>query len=255
VISKIKKCISTGLKVAAGVAIILGLTIQFSDIQHNFIRSKVGSEVVSIIDPSQGGGTGFHIQGKSGQTYIMTNVHICEMSTDGKPLLVTQEGLDEYVPRKVIFMSKKHDICLMEPLPGHTGIKLASSVDIGEEITVVGHPHLRPLTLSKGEVIDNQAITTIPKFAILTQDDLDYCKELNNSEVVTVASFFGQLDICVVKDITLQISAIAYPGNSGSPVVNKFGNVIGLLFAGNSQAVNDAYLVKLEHLKEVLDLY
>ena len=254
-LSKIKSKIVTLSKAVIAVAVVAFLTVQFSDFHHSYIRSKVGSEVVQIVELSQGGGTGFHIQGKSGQTYIMTNVHICEMSTNGKPLLVTQEGLDEYVPRRVLFMSKKHDICLMEPLPGHTGIKLASNAEVGEEVTVVGHPHLRPLTLSKGEIIDNEAITKIPKFAILSEDDLSECKGMNNSEVVTVASFFGEISLCVISDKTTQISAIAYPGNSGSPVVNKFGNVIGLLFAGNSEAVNDAYLVKLQYLKEVLDLY
>jgi hypothetical protein len=185
----------------------------------------------------------------------MTNVHICEMAKEGKPLLVTQEGLDEYVPRNVIFMSKKHDICLMEPLPGHKGINLASSVDVGEEVTIVGHPHLRPLTLSKGEIINNDATVKIPKFAIISEEDLQECKNMKNSEIVNIASFFGEISICISVDKALELAAIAYPGNSGSPVVNKFGNVIGLLFAGNSEAVNDAYLVKLENLKEVLDIY
>lgn len=223
----------------------------FPELHHSFIRHKVGTAVVQIIDPDQGGGTGFHVIAKSGKTYIMTNVHICEMSKNEKPLLVSNSSLEDSIPRRVIYMSKKHDICLMEALPGVSGISLASSVDIGDQISIVGHPHLRPLTIEQGELISKDAKVTIPKSIILTEEQKKEC----SGEIVSVPSFFGILNVCVIVDYAYQANLIAYPGNSGSPIVNSFGNVVGLLFAGNSGAITDSYLVKLEYLKEVLEMF
>ena len=189
----------------------------FPELHHSFIRHKVGSAVVEIIDPSQGGGTGFHITAKSGQTYIMTNVHICEMSKNGSPLLVSNDVITEMIPRKVIYMSKKHDICLMEPLPGVKGITLASDVEIGEQIIIAGHPQLRPLSIEEGEIISKDAKVTIPKNVVLTEEQKKEC----SGEVVSFPTFFGIINVCVSVDYAYQAKLIAYPGNSGSPVVNR----------------------------------
>ena len=250
-ISKITKHSLFLAKVGLAALVITFSAISFPELHHNYIRHKVGNAVVEIVDPDQGGGTGFHVKGKSGHVYIMTNVHICEMSKNDKPLLVTTDTLGEMIPRKVLFMSKKHDICLMEPLPGVEGISLASNVDIGEPVTIVGHPHLRPLTVEEGEIISKDSKVTIPKSIVLTEEQKKAC----NGEIISVPSFFGILDVCVIVDYAYQAKLVAYPGNSGSPVVNKWGNVIGLLFAGNGQAITDSYLVKLDFLKEVLDLF
>ena len=225
--------------------------INFSDFHHSYIRNKVGSKVVKIVNPNKGGGTGFHVKAKSGQTYILTNAHICEMSENGEPLQVTLEGSKQPMDRKIIFVSKKHDMCLMEAIPGVEGLSLANNVDIGDKITVVGHPNLRPLILSEGELIDKDSETQIVKYIIETEEQQNKCE----GKIATFMGFFGPVTVCLQADQAYQVAAITYPGNSGSPVVNKFGNVIGLLYAGRGNIVNDAYLVKLEYLKELLELY
>jgi V8-like Glu-specific endopeptidase len=50
-------------------------------------------------------------------------------------------------------------------------------------------------------------------------------------------------------------TATTYPGNSGSPVVNKYGNIIGVLFAGSSKEEKDNYLVPVSEVKRVLSKF
>jgi V8-like Glu-specific endopeptidase len=57
---------------------------------------------------------------------------------------------------------------------------------------------------------------------------------------------------CIEIFVSSAISSPIYGGNSGSPVVNKWGNVIGVVFAGNRTQVNDAYMVPLSYVKDFL---
>ena len=54
----------------------------------------------------------------------------------------------------------------------------------------------------------------------------------------------------------LRSTAITYPGNSGSPVINMFGNVVGILFAGsNLNYINVNCVVPLEYIENELMAY
>jgi S1-C subfamily serine protease len=56
-------------------------------------------------------------------------------------------------------------------------------------------------------------------------------------------------------DITsYQISAPVQPGNSGGPLFDKFGNLIGVINSKHSGAENVSYAVKISYLKNVIDL-
>jgi S1-C subfamily serine protease len=51
---------------------------------------------------------------------------------------------------------------------------------------------------------------------------------------------------------TYQISTPAYPGNSGSPLVNKRGEVVGVLFAGHPYYPLEPFMVPLEAIQSFL---
>lgn len=252
---RIKKSIfSISKGIILATAILVG-AFQAEDLHHSYLRYNVGSEVVKIQVPEVGSGTGFHVKAKSGDVYIMTNAHVCEMASNGKKLQVISEGRPFGTERDVVFVSKSHDICLVEGLPGHdSGLELASDYKIGEKIHLIGHPNGRPLMVSNGELVFDDAKVTIAKFAVYSEEDAQKCTK-EGGQLVTYPSFFGDILVCVSSDYAFQISAITFPGNSGSPVVNKFGNVIGLLYAGRNDVINDGYTVKLQFLKEVLDNY
>ena len=67
--------------------------------------------------------------------------------------------------------------------------------------------------------------------------------------------FYGIEFACLRPYRSYSTTAVSYPGNSGSPVVNKYGNVIGVLFAGSNEQERDNYVVPLAELKRVLNKF
>ena len=54
-------------------------------------------------------------------------------------------------------------------------------------------------------------------------------------------------------EILYQISAPIQPGNSGGPVFDLNGNVVGIVCAHHTQAENVGYAIKTKHLMELLN--
>lgn len=224
-------------------AVLVWSTPHLKDAHYRYI---IGSQVVKIIG-TEGSGTGFHIKAPSGKTYILTNQHVCAIADKNQELLV--ENSKKTISRRVIAVYQKHDLCLVEALPGEeNGLRMASSLSIGEDIVLIGHPSGRPLTLSKGEFIHKKLIPMM-NFKIKT---LEECNSVNGT---WLDGGFFLPSVCVEQISAFGISSPSYPGNSGSPVVNKWGNVVGVLFAGNRTQLNDNYMVPFHELKNFLKDY
>jgi S1-C subfamily serine protease len=209
-------------------------------LKDHYFRNKVGDSVVKIIGVT-GSGSGFHVEADSGEIYILTNAHVCAAADKKDQVYIKKDN--RLIPRKIIAVYPKHDLCLIEKLPSQKkGLKLASFVDIGEDVVLIGHPKGRPLTLSKGEVIYSTVIQ------LLTNKPEQECK----GEYVPPILFFA--GGCVEDFQAHGISTIAFPGNSGSPVVNKYGYLVGVLFAGSDQPT-DSYMVPLKYIKDFLKDY
>lgn len=237
-----------------GISLVLQLALYLSiaagvffsgNIKDSYYRDYVGDAVVRIMNlEKSGGGSGFHVEAKSGKTYILTNAHVCEVATEGK-LLVERNG--EEMIRNIIKVYEQHDLCLIEAMPEPEGVlEIASSIDQGDDIVLVGHPGLRNLTLSQGEFIGQDIIEMINSKALKKEQCTG--KWIENPMFIF---FYGREALCIESFVTSAISAVAYGGNSGSPVVNKYGNVVGVLFAGSSQPT-DSHMVPLNNVKDFL---
>ena len=184
------------------------------------LRAKVENQITYVYVSQEGdsGGTGFHVKGPSGQTYLMTNKHICE---DLDVVWVKAENAKRPIPRRVIEVDPAADLCLVEPLPGVQGLAVAkSAMQVAKHFHIFGHPHLQPLMHTDGYYMyDRDGFPGEPPSAFST----------------------------------LQ----TYPGNSGSPVLNDAGEIVGVLQGGQTWPTffRLSMIVQLEHVKNFLEQY
>lgn len=199
---------------------------------------KVAPHVVRLEAMDQSGvtlgtGTGSHIMFK-GMTYILTNKHMCEETNiqertqgDMKGILtittqfrVKVTGGKEF---KILKISKNHDLCLLTS-DRYSGITIAElDVEKFEHVTVVGHPRGLPLTIRHGNVVSKE----VSQFPWVSAEPINF----------------------------LFINIIAYGGNSGSPVTNDKGELIGVLFGGFRNEHTEAFVVPLTDVKLFLNEY
>lgn len=223
----------------------LGIFMLFSsNLKDFYYRNVVGSNVVRVYNVEKtSGGTGFHVKAASGKIFILTNKHVCELADKNDRVLIEQNGQAKI--KKVVARYEHHDLCLVEPIQEERFIDVADSSHNGEDIIVVGHPGLRRLTLAHGEFIGPEII----QLAMLVDSALQ-CKG-RIIEDPMVQFFYNKL-VCVEQFRSSAISSPIYGGNSGSPVLNIWGNVIGVVFAGNRSQANDGYMVPLNYVKDFL---
>lgn len=235
--------------VALAGTIIYGAIIA-PEMHNHYLRWEVGESVVQVLHVTQnGGGTGFAIQGKSGKQYIMTNRHVCEVKDASGTVRIKVNEKQSYL-RKVVYQDSVHDLCLVESVPGLSALTIGSNLDKGDYLYVVGHPGLRQLTTSTGEYIGNKIIEMI--YDVEKKSDCP-------GKIVDLPPIYqiilGRQFLCTREYDALSTSAVIYGGNSGSPVVNKWGNLIGVAFAGSVEQERDNYVVPLSYVKDVLNKF
>jgi S1-C subfamily serine protease len=160
-------------------------------------------------------GTGFFV---TADGYVVTNAHVVEGCDDPKVVC----GLSEPIAAQVLARDAANDLALLKvDFASDHVATLRAGVRIGEEIAAFGYP-LQGVLAAGG-----------------------------NFTVGNVSSLAG------VKNDSrhIQISAPIQPGNSGGPVVDQSGNVIGVVVSKladyTQQNVN--FAIKVNVLSEFLD--
>ena len=231
------------------------IVFHIPNMHRTYLRYHVGSKVVEIVrfnGERMGGGTGSYVQAPSGQVYILTNAHVCDMYEGGGVATVIMPDGSK-MPRRILEISDKTDLCLIEAPPGVSGLKMAKSeANVGENIYVVGHPRLMPLHVSEGEVLGMSKVDVGLGVIGMDMKEED-CKKPKNA-IVSEPSFFGDMQVCVERINAVQTAAIGLPGNSGSPVVDSYGHVIGVLFAGDNE-VHWALLISYDDIVDFMAKY
>ena len=165
-------------------------------------------------------GTGFALM----DNYIVTNYHVIE---DAKSIFIqgVNGDFNTKCSASVIASDKFNDLAILkvddsniqtEKIP--YAIKL-STCDVGEDVFVLGFP----LTSTMGEEI-----------------------KLTTGIISSKTGYQGDVSL-------YQISAPIQPGNSGGPLFDKDGNIIGVVSAKHTGAENVGYAIKTSYLKTLIE--
>ena len=168
-------------------------------------------------------GTGFAINEK----YIATNYHVVE---NAKSIWVVGVGGDSNTKYKgtIVTTDKKSDLAIIKITDTRfqtLGIIpyqiMTNQAEMGEDVFVLGYPLIDAMG-------DNIKLTT--------------------GIISSKTGYQGDIS-------TYQISAPIQPGNSGGPLFNSRGNVIGIVNAKLGNAENVSYAIKTLYLKNLVDSY
>lgn len=166
-------------------------------------------------------GTGFALN----KGYIVTNFHVIENSKS-----ITVQGVNGNFTNKynanVIATDKYNDLALLQISDkrfngfGAIPYSVKTSVsDVGEEVFVLGYP----LTSTMGSEI-----------------------KLSTGIISSKSGFQGDISL-------YQISAPIQPGNSGGPLFDNNGNLIGIISAKHKNAENVGYAIKTSYLRNLVE--
>ena len=169
----------------------------------------------------QWSGTGWAL----GDGYLVTNNHVA-----GEARSIIIKGIDGNYntgyTAEVVATDKVNDIAILKindsrfngygVLPYGVSARIA---DVGEDVFVLGYP----LTQSMGYEI-----------------------KLTNGIVSSLTGFKGAVSL-------YQMTAPIQPGNSGGPMFDKNGNVIGIVVSSHANAENVEYAIKTAYLKILIE--
>lgn len=228
------------------------LILSTPHLHSDYLLNKVGSNTVFITNPKgaliQGSATGFEVIAPSGKIYTLTNAHVCELGKDQIVLIQEKRHSDRLIPRHIIEVYSENDLCLIEGLPGYEGLSLADSVDIGDLNYAIGYPLGQAMNLSSGFIKNFEKVEIA-----LPEVTTDNCVE-PGMRIKELNTLFGPVPVCMIQRRSIHTNIPIYPGNSGSPMVNAFGHVTGVIFASNNQTTW-GFAVPLDDVVDFLKAY
>lgn len=246
-----KRLASYAIDIALACAVIFSvgyLVLNSNQIQDDLINTD--RPYVTRITNLEGnsGGTGFLVKAPSGNVYVLTNGHVCGLSKNGGPVFLRTSNGDVFV-KKVLAVYSNHDLCLVESPEGSSGLTVAKSVRDGENVSIIGHPLLQPYTQLRAQISGELDITVFV--------GLDVPCEGTGYEKIPLDPFLsfitgGGTYACIRTLNAFALNANVLPGNSGSPVVNKYGEVVAVVYAGGE---GRGYAVPLQEVKDFLRRY
>ena len=173
--------------------------------------------------PTDWSGTGFALN----NGYIITNHHVIDGAKSIWVYGINGNATSGYAARIIAF-DRINDLAIIRiadsRFSGFGTIPYAiknQMADVGEDVWVLGYP----LTQVLGSEI-----------------------KLTNGVVSSRSGYQGDVS-------TYQISAPVQPGNSGGPLFDSYGNVVGIVNAGVPGAENVGYAIKTSYLQNLTDSY
>ena len=159
-------------------------------------------------------GTGFLIDAEG---YLVTNAHVLHGSSNAYVMSNTHENFDA----TIIYRDEARDIAILKiddkefkPAKKLPYSIKKSEVELGEELFTLGYP----------------------------RNDITY----NKGDLSALTGFNGDTLSC-------QVQMSANPGNSGGPVFNKNGDVIGILSTREKQSQGVSFAIKSKNIFRIVE--
>ena len=197
------------------------MNVRSNDSNEKYLKLYPTAEMIARNSVSSG--TGFFINTKG---YIVTNYHCIE---DAKSIKVSGVNGDSNKKYNAVVevTDKQNDLAILRisdssfrPLANIPYVFKFTTSNVGEDCFVLGYP----------------LISTMGKDIKLT-----------NGIISSKSGYEGNVS-------QYQISAPVQPGNSGGPVFDKSGNVIGIVQAKHTQAENAGYAIKASYIRNLIEL-
>jgi len=196
--------------------------VKLFPLQSDIIQYSSQPTIPSTSSIEKSSGTGFAL---SNNGLVVTNFHIVNNSKSLRIVGVNGNFQKKYSV-KVLITDKNSDLALLKiddfSFSGFGNIPYAiksNTIDVGSEIYVLGYP----LTATMGEEI-----------------------KLTTGVISSKSGFQGDIT-------TYQISAPVQPGNSGAPLFDKSGYLVGIINAKHSEAENAGYAIKSPYLINLIE--
>ena len=200
-----------------------GAMLVFDKDKNQETYIKMFPDVQTITQNSISSGSGFFL---SNDGYIITNYHVIENARSIKISGVNDDYHKSYTAR-VEISDKQNDLAVLK-ISDSTFKSLKSipytfkyeTSSVGEDCFVLGYP----LISTMGTDI-----------------------KLTNGIISSKTGFEGNI-------AEYQMSAPVQPGNSGGPLFDKNGNIIGVVCAKHLEAENAGYAIKANYVRNLVEL-
>lgn len=184
---------------------------------------KMFPDAQTIVENSASSGTGFFLS-KDG--YIITNYHVIEKARTIKVSGINDDYKTSYSAR-VEISDKQNDLAILKitdtsfkPLANIPYTFKYTTSSVGEDCFVLGYP-------------------------LISTMGMDI--KLTNGIISSKTGFEGNI-------AEYQMSAPVQPGNSGGPLFDKNGNIIGIVCAKHREAENAGYAIKASYIRNLVEL-
>lgn len=201
--------------------------------------------VVRIAAPMEDGvslGTGF-VVGTEDEYYVVTNHHVIEGADSIQILYDTGKTIEA----SVVLDSPQKDLCIVKPSRRIPNVKVlplqTNAINPGTAVYTLGYPGAADILTGQYETYETIEDIMADKMSITITDGL--VNAVRESSLV--GNQTGNVKI-------LQIDAVINQGNSGGPLLDTSGNIIGINTMGlSSDTISGVYAsVHVEELVKLL---